>query len=180
MENDFKMYSNKQFAENLENLMKMFDYAPKELSNKIKEVCDVSITDKQITRYLNPNNKQRIGSVNLYAIAYLFDVSIDSLLNRCDFSEIYVGNDNIVGKYKLSANSKKKLDSINNETAIDVLNKIICNTNLIDVFVEELQNVSNQYKTILDKETRADVVYMSSAKVQREIDKLFRNMIPKK
>ena len=169
MENDFKMYSNKQFAENLENLMKMFDYAPKELSNKIKEVCDVSITDKQITRYLNPNNKQRIGSVNLYAIAYLFDISIDSLLNRCDFSEIYVGNDNIVGKYKLSADSKKKLDSIN-----------IFNTYLIDVFVEELQNVSNQYKTILDKETRADVVYMSSAKVQREIDKLFRNMIPKK
>ena len=180
MENDFEMYSNKQFAENLKFLMKTFDYTPKDLSIKIKEVCDVSITDKQITRYINPNNKQRIGSVNLYAFAHFFDVSIDGLLNKCDLTEIYVGNDTNVGKYKLSANSKKKLDSINNKTAIDVLNKIICNTNLIDVFVEELQNVSNQYKTILDKETRADVVYMSSAKVQREIDKLFRNMIPKK
>ena len=60
------------------------------------------------------------------------------------------------------------------------MNKLICNTNIIDVFVEELQNVSNQYTTIIDKEARADVVYMSSAKVQREIDRLFRNMIPKK
>ena len=158
----------------------MFDYTPKELSNKIKEVCDVSITDKQITRYLNPNNKQRIGSVNLYALAHLFDVSIDGLLNRCDLTEIYVGNDNNVGKYKLSIDSKKKLSNINNPTTIDVLNKLICNTNIIDVFVEELQNVSNQYTTIIDKEARADVVYMSSAKVQREIDRLFRNMIPKK
>lgn len=180
MENDFEMYSNKQFAENLKFLMKTFDYTPKELSIKIKEVCNVSITDKQITRYLNPNNTQRIGSVKLYALAYFFDVSIDYLLNRCDFTEIYVGNDNIVGKYKLSANSKKALDSINNETAIDVLNKIICNTDLIDVFVEELQNVSNQYKTTIDKEARADVVYMSSARIQREVDRLFRNMLPKK
>jgi hypothetical protein len=60
-----------------------------------------------------------------------------------------------------------------NDTEIKVLNKIISKSNLIDIFATQLQNATEQIKNTNDIETKNDIAFLASHKVQAEIDKLF-------
>ena len=57
------------------------------------------------------------------------------------------------------------------------MNKIISKSNLLDIFSTQLEDVTAQLKTITDNETKDDVIFLASHKVQLEIDKLFKKCL---
>lgn len=178
MKKELEMYSNEQFAKNLKYLISNSGYDLKEISEKLQTYFGATISEKQLNKYLKGNATPKAD--NLYLLADFFGVSTDSLLGRCELSEYYIETDDPnFNKFHLDSNSRYKLSEMENETEINVLNKIISKSNLLDVFAEQLENATTQIETAPDKETKETITYIASCMLQREIDKLFRKCLTK-
>lgn len=176
MKKELEMYSNEQFAKNLKYLINNNSYTPKEMEKEMLNYFGNNISEKQLNKYLKGNATPKAG--NLYLLADFFGVSTDSLLGRCELGEYYIETDDPnFNKFHLDSNSRYKLSEMENETEINVLNKIISKSNLLDIFITQLENATTQLKTITDNETKDDVIFLASHKVQMEIDKLFKKCL---
>ena len=176
MEKDFEMYSNEQFAKNLKTIINNSGYDLKEIPQKLQTYFGTTISEKQLNKYLKGNATPKAD--NLYLLADFFSVSIDALIGRTDLNDFYVEiDDPKFNKFNLDSNSRYKLSDLKNEIQINVLNKIISKSNLLDIFSTQLEDVTAKLKTITDNETKDDVIFLASHKVQLEIDKLFKKCL---
>lgn len=140
MENKLKMYSNTEFARNLQTLINNSAYNVKEISEKLQTVLNISISEKQLNKYLKGMATPKADK--LYALADFFCISIDSLIGRFELSsEYYIETDAPnFNKFHLDSSSRYELSKIDNET-------------------------------------KEDVIFLASHKVQMEIDRLFRKSL---
>lgn len=178
MENEFKMYSNKVFANILKGLIDDTYYSTTEFEKELKARFGTGISYKQLNKYLNGTAIPKAD--NLYLLAEFFRIQIDALLGRCDLDGIYfVPNEPNINKLHLDSTSRCTLAEIEDDTEIDVVNKLISNYNVIETFSTQLKKASAQLENVTDKGTKDDVIFVASHKVQMEIDKLFRKCLTK-
>lgn len=177
MENEIEIYSNDVFASNLKDLVDNSSYTPNEIAKKMEYYYGSSISGKQLKRYMNGTAIPKADTLCLLAI--YFDVSIDALLGRCDIDRIYINdNDNPnFNKFHLNFDSRYILSKIDNDTKINVLNKIISKSNLLDVFTAQIGNVTAQLKDVTDKEIKDNIIFDCSCSIQREIYNIFKKCV---
>lgn len=176
MENEVEIYSNSAFAKNLETLIDDSSYTISEIVSKMEKYFGIKISEKQIKRYVNGTAIPKANTLCL--LATYFDVSVDGLLGRCAIDRIYINDndDHSCNKFHLDSYSRRTLSKIDNDTKIDVLNKII-NSNLLNVFTTQLENATERLENITDKETKENIIFESSGIIQWEIYKLFRKSV---
>lgn len=176
MKNNVQMYSKKYFSNNLKTLINNSGYDVKEIPKRLKDIFGISISEKQLYKYINEIAIPKADK--LYLLADLFGVSIDGLIGRFELSEYYIEKDDPnFNKFHLDSNSRYKLSNIESETEINVLNNIISKSNLLEIFVSQLENAAAQLETAKDKESKETIIFIASCLMQREIDKVFRNCL---
>lgn len=176
MESKFEMYSNEKFAKNLKYLINNSSYTPNEIEKEMLTNLGANISAKQLKKYLNGTAIPMADK--LYLLADFFGVSIDSLIGRFELSEYYIEKDDPnFNKFHLDSKSRYKLSNIESETEINVLNNIISKSNLLEIFFTQLENAAAKLKTVTDNETKDDVIFLASYKVQMEIDKVFKKCL---
>lgn len=178
MENEFKMYSNEVFANILKGLIDNTYYSKKEIEKELKARFGTGISSKQLDKYLNGTAIPKAD--NLYLLAEFFRIQTDALLGRCALNDLYFTPDEPnINKLHLDSISRRTLAEIENATEINIVNKLISNSDIIKTFATQLENATTQLKNTQDKETKEDVIFLASHKVQMEIDKLFRKCLTK-
>lgn len=210
-----KQYSSKIFGENLRNLRESANMTQEELSKKVKDY-GTSLSTKMIGNYENGYEERTIGADKLYALSQIFNVSIDYLLSN----EVELGTNNNARELGLRPKTIKKLKQMKKKeeraksnvpetgelfkisepladiSEIDVLNCIIIDSKVIEVFTKETKEYIKSYLEVEEKakdikegkfeidETltmlkckKQDNLYTAKSKVNIEIEKLFKKYI---
>lgn len=176
MENEIEIYSNDVFASNLKDLIDNSGYTLQEIVRQMKRYYGNNISQKQLKRYMNGTAVPRTDTLCL--LATYFDVSIDDLTFKHDVDTTIKNNNTYnFNKFHLDSNSRHILSKLDNNIKIDVLNKIISKSNLLDIFTTQLENAIVQIKDVTDKETINNIIFEYSCSIQREIYNIFKKSV---
>lgn len=210
-----KQYSSVRFGENLRELRERANMTQEELSKELRDY-GTSLSTKMIGKYENGYKEAVIGADKLYALSQILGVSIDYLLSN----EIEMSTDNNVKELGLKIETIKKIKQIKKKeerakskvpetgeifkvpeplayiSEIDVLNRIITDSKVIDVFTEQAKEYIESHlelyrKAEIIKEGKVEVdetltmlkckntdnLYMAKSKVNIEIEKLFKKYV---